>query len=100
MKSSNDVYQKDLKPVHAIQKLTINILVLILTFYGWMLLGCVTLGIGLLWLYPYMTLTFRNAYKAMKEDALKQGRVTEADFENIIKIEDTTAKITDRKSVV
>ena len=31
-----------------------NLFVLDLSFFGWMLLGCLTMGIGLLWVIPYM----------------------------------------------
>ena len=40
-------------------------LVLYLSFIGWALLCIITLGIGYLWLAPYMTLTFANFYKEL-----------------------------------
>lgn len=39
--------------------------VLYLSFIGWGLLCLLTLGIGYLWLSPYMTLTFTNFYKEL-----------------------------------
>lgn len=39
--------------------------VLYLSFLGWGLLCILTLGIGYLWLAPYMTLTFTNFYKEL-----------------------------------
>jgi len=39
---------------------------LYLSFIGWILLCCLTLGIGFLWLYPYMTLSVANFYEDLK----------------------------------
>jgi uncharacterized membrane protein len=37
-----------------------------LSFIGWILLGVLTLGIGLLWVYPYMYLSIANFYENLK----------------------------------
>ena len=47
--------------------------VLSLTFIGWYLLSCLTLGIGFLWLIPYMLTTQANFYNELKQ--LKQPEV-------------------------
>lgn len=37
--------------------------VLQLSFIGWWLLGCITAGIGFIWIYPYYKLTMANFYR-------------------------------------
>ena len=37
-----------------------------LSFIGWILLGSLPLGIGLLWVYPYMNLSMANFYENLK----------------------------------
>ena len=39
-----------------------ELFVLQLSFIGWMLLGILTLGIGLLYVLPYMSITFANFF--------------------------------------
>lgn len=41
---------------------------LTLSFIGWIILGVFTFGIGLLWIYPYMTTAFAHFYEYVKED--------------------------------
>jgi uncharacterized membrane protein len=41
---------------------------LTLTFIGWILLSILTLGIGLLWLSPYISTTSACFYQYVKED--------------------------------
>lgn len=41
--------------------------VLCLSFLGWIILSCFTLGIGLLWLIPYMQVTLINFYESIKK---------------------------------
>ncbi len=41
--------------------------VLVLSFYGWMLLGALTCGLLYIWLLPYMTMTMTNFYNNVKE---------------------------------
>lgn len=40
--------------------------VLVLSFSGWMILATLTLGIGFIWLVPYMQVTFANFYDSIK----------------------------------
>jgi uncharacterized membrane protein len=44
-----------------------KLFLLYLSFIGWILLCCLTLGIGILWLYPYMTLSVANFYEDLKK---------------------------------
>jgi Predicted integral membrane protein len=37
--------------------------VLQLSFIGWWILGCITIGIGFIWIYPYYKLTMANFYR-------------------------------------
>ena len=41
---------------------------LILSFIGWLLLGILTLGIGLLWVNPYIATATAHFYESVKED--------------------------------
>lgn len=43
-----------------------ELFVLGLSFLGWILLCCLTLGIALIWVIPYMEATYANAYKSLK----------------------------------
>ena len=64
-----------------------DMFVMYLSFIGWALLCALTLGIGLLWLYPYMSASFTNLYKKLKEMSLANGACTPADFgmeENVL----------------
>lgn len=44
-----------------------NYFVLMLSFVGWIILSVLTFGIGYLFLYPYMNLTYANYYNSIKE---------------------------------
>ena len=46
-----------------------DIFVMILSFFGWLLLVPFTLGILLIWLYPYMMITMILAYEELKKAA-------------------------------
>jgi uncharacterized membrane protein len=37
-----------------------------ISFIGWLLLGVLTLGIGYLWIFPYMYMSFANFYENLK----------------------------------
>lgn len=50
------------------------------SFIGWVLLGIITLGIGFLWIIPYMNLAFTNCYAYLKEDAIRRNLLTAEDF--------------------
>ncbi len=41
--------------------------VMILSFFGWAILGALTLGILYIWLMPYISATFANFHKSLKE---------------------------------
>ena len=43
-----------------------DLFVLGLSFIGWFLLGAITLGIAYIWIVPYMSATFANAYNSLK----------------------------------
>lgn len=57
-----------------------DIFVLYLSFLGWFLLSCVTCGIGLIWLHPYVTTTMTNAYYDLKLEAFNAKKLKPADF--------------------
>jgi len=44
--------------------------VLVLSFFGWAILGILTLGILYLWLTLYMNVTFANFYNSLKETTI------------------------------
>lgn len=48
-----------------------------MSFFGWILLSCLTLGIGLLWLMPYMCTAMAAWYEDLKaEDEAKSGMIS------------------------
>lgn len=57
-----------------------DLFVLDLSFIGWGFLCLLTLGIGFMWLTPYMYTTTIYAYKDIKQTALASGKITEQDF--------------------
>jgi uncharacterized membrane protein len=46
---------------------------LYLSFIGWYLLCCLSLGIGFLWLYPYINLSIANFYEDLKQNQQPNG---------------------------
>jgi uncharacterized membrane protein len=50
---------------------------LCLSFIGWALLCCLSLGIGFLWLCPYISLSMANFYEDLKRN-LKRNRLLDA----------------------
>ena len=67
-----------IKPLEAIKKSQImmkgykgKLCLLYLSFIGWGLLGLLTLGIGWLWLYPYIGLSEGNFYENLKRNQEK-----------------------------
>ena len=52
-----------------------------ISFFGWIILSCLSFGIGFIWLSPYMTMTQVFAYYDLKKMAFAQGKLTPADFE-------------------
>jgi uncharacterized membrane protein len=62
---------------------------LCLSFFGWSLLALLTLGIGYLWLYPYISLSIANFYENLKisqEKALRGDQPTGTAEEEKIEI--------------
>lgn len=57
-----------------------DLFVTYLSFIGWGILACLTLGIGFLWLTPYMKLTLTNAYHAMLKEAIDNGSIKPEDL--------------------
>ena len=57
-----------------------DLFVMDLSFVGWGILSLLTLGIGLLWLEPYIRTSTVYAYKYLKERVIASGVLTEADF--------------------
>jgi uncharacterized membrane protein len=57
-----------------------DIFVMALSFLGWMLLAILTLGIGFLWLSPYMSASFANLYVKLRELSIQSGKCTEEMF--------------------
>lgn len=57
-----------------------DLFVMFFSFLGWGILCSLTCGIGLLWLLPYMNMSFTNAYNGIKEDALNRGILTLQDL--------------------
>lgn len=51
-----------------------------LSFIGWILLGMITFGIGMIWLLPYYYLSLTNAYHALLQDALETGKIKPEDL--------------------
>ena len=45
-----------------------DLFLLILSFIGWFLLSILTLGIGLLWLIPYMYTSIAHFYEQLKAE--------------------------------
>ena len=58
-----------------------DLFVMDLSFLGWLILSCLSCGIGFIWLVPYMTMTETHAYYDLKRMAFSQNKLTPADFE-------------------
>lgn len=56
--------------------------VLDLSFLGWYILGALALGIGILFVHPYVNTTFAELYQVLKAEALSRGDATAAEFTN------------------
>ena len=52
-----------------------------LSFFGWSLLCCLTLGIGLFFFLPYYLMTFSNACEFLRKKAIKNCVVKAEDLE-------------------
>lgn len=51
-----------------------------LSFAGWEILNALTFGILSLWLKPYESMTFTNAYFNLKTEAISRNELSVADF--------------------
>lgn len=51
-----------------------------LSFIGWQILATLSLGIGYLWLVPYMYMTRVNAFHGLLRDAVATGIITKEDL--------------------
>lgn len=58
-----------------------ELFVLDLSFLGWEILCAFSLGIGLIFLVPYMKMTYINAYHALLKDAIESGKITMEDLQ-------------------
>jgi uncharacterized membrane protein len=57
-----------------------DIFVMGLSFIGWALLAILTLGIGMLWLTPYIQTTYTNMFFKLKEMSIQSGKCSEEMF--------------------
>ncbi len=57
-----------------------DLFVTYLSFLGWGILCTLSLGIGFLWLEPYMNMTLTNAYHAMLKEAIETGKIKPEDL--------------------
>lgn len=69
-----------------------KLFVLEFSFIGWELLGILSLGIGFLWISPYITLTIVNAYHRLKAIAIASGVISPEEIEPAIAIEASTVE--------
>ncbi|MCC8161416.1 MAG: DUF975 family protein [Oscillospiraceae bacterium] len=51
-----------------------------LSFIGWILLACLTCGIGMMFLAPYMQASFTQLYIDLKSQAIENGSVSAEEF--------------------
>ena len=58
----------------------VKIFLLNLSFIGWGILSVLSLGIGFLWLIPYMQLTSVNLYLELKDASIANGICTSQEF--------------------
>jgi uncharacterized membrane protein len=58
-----------------------DLFVLSLSFIGWIILGVVTLGIGYIWIIPYMTATTTNYYINIKNQMVVESIPAEETFD-------------------
>ena len=58
-----------------------DLFVLLMSFLLWEILAAITLEILQLWLAPYVATSFATSYCKLKEEALRTGRLTVADFQ-------------------
>ncbi|MEE1180662.1 MAG: DUF975 family protein [Treponema sp.] len=59
-----------------------DIFCLAFSFIGWYFLGIITGSVLFVWIIPYEMATFTNAYYYLKQEAIRTGKLTPADFES------------------
>jgi len=52
-----------------------------LSFLGWFILAMIPCGLGMIWLKPYMNMTFVNVYHALMKNALETGIIRPEDLQ-------------------
>ena len=57
-----------------------DLFVMYLSFLGWDILSTLTCGILEIWLSPYRSMTYTNAYHALMKEALESGRIKPEDL--------------------
>ena len=57
-----------------------DIFVLDLSFIGWFLLGCLSIGVAFLWILPYYYMTLVNTYHALLQNALEKEIIKPEDL--------------------
>lgn len=58
-----------------------DLFVMYLSFLGWAILAAIPAGLGFIVLFPYMKLSFVNAYHAMMKEALETGKLKPEDLQ-------------------
>ena len=59
-----------------------DVFILELSFIGWVLLSCLTLGIGFVVLQPYMELTYVNTFHDLLQEAIAKGSLRLEDLDD------------------
>lgn len=57
-----------------------DIFCMLMSFFGWFILCCLSFGIGFIWLHPYVTTSMTNAYYDLKLMAFESKKLKPADF--------------------
>lgn len=57
-----------------------DIFCMLMSFFGWFILSCLSFGIGFIWLHPYVTTSMTNAYYDLKLMAFESKKLKPADF--------------------
>lgn len=60
-----------------------DIFVLYLSFIGWFLLGLLALGVGVLFVIPYVEATLAELYATLRQKALERGDATSAELPGV-----------------
>ena len=57
-----------------------DLFVMYLSFIGWIILAAIPAGLGMIFLSPYMDMTFVNAYHALLKEAVETGKLKPEDL--------------------